>query len=150
MDVVLVKDVQGLGQKGDRVSVKNGYARNFLFPKGYAVEATKGALREHENLQSAKARKEERLLAEAEKLRDLIDGAALVFKAKAGQGRIFGSITSSEIANRIASRFKVKIDKRKILLKENLKELGKYEISVQLHPKVRADIIVEVRAEEDN
>lgn len=148
MDVVLIRDVAGLGEKGDKVTVKNGYARNFLFPRGLAVPATKGALKEHENLQSAKAGKEERILTEAEKDGETIGGAVLVFTAKAGQGRIFGSITSQEIADKIASRFKVKIDKRRILLKENLKELGSHEVAIQLHPKVKVNVTVEIKAEE--
>lgn len=150
MDVVLLKDVPNLGQKGDKVSVKNGYARNFLFPRELAAPATKGMLKEHANLKQAKAEKEERLLAEAKKDGETIDGAALLFRAKAGQGRIFGSVTAQEIANSLASKFKIKIDKRKVLLGENLKDLGVHEVSVQLHPKVKVDITVEILAEEDN
>lgn len=149
MQVVLNQDVPGLGRKGDMVTVKNGYARNYLFPKNLAVPATKGTLREHANLQSAQAEKEERLLAEARKDGDKIDGVTLVFKAKAGQGRIFGSVTAQEIAKRIAAQYKVKVDKRKVLLEENLKELGPHEVAIQLHPKVKVNLTVHIKAEEE-
>jgi large subunit ribosomal protein L9 len=149
VQVVLNQDVPGLGRKGDMVTVKNGYARNYLFPKNLAVPATKGTLREHANLQSAQAEKEERLLAEARKDGDKIDGVTLVFKAKAGQGRIFGSVTAQEIAKRIAAQYKVKVDKRKVLLEENLKELGPHEVAIQLHPKVKVNLTVHIKAEEE-
>lgn len=147
MEVVLRQDVPSLGKKGDLVRVKDGYARNYLFPKDLAVPATKGTLREQESLHEAKKEKEDRVLTQAQKDGASIDGKTVVFQAKAGQGRIFGSITPEDIAAKIQKMYKVTIDKRKVLLDENLKELGEHEVFVQLHPKVRVKVHVEIRAE---
>ncbi len=148
MEVILRQDVPGLGRKGDKVNVKDGYARNYLYPRNLATPVTKGTLKEHETLQVAKKEKEERLLAEATKSAGKIADQTLVFAKKAGQGRIFGSITPQEIANRIQKDFKVQVDKRKVLLEENLKELGTHKVEIQLHPKVKVTVNVEIRAEE--
>ncbi len=147
MEVILRQDVPSLGKKGDAVHVKDGYARNFLFPRNLAVPATKGTLREQESLQEAKKDKQDRLLVDAQKDAAVIEGKTLVFSAKAGQGRIFGSITPDDIAGKIQKMYRVSVDKRKVLLDENLKELGTHEVSVQLHPKVKAKVNVEIRAE---
>lgn len=150
MDVILKKDVSGLGKAGDLVRVKDGYARNFLFPKGLAVEATKGSITAQQHLKSAQQEKADRLLTEARQQAQRLEGARLIFSARAGQGRIFGSITAQEIADKIKSMYKIEIDKRKVLLEENLKDLGEHEVFVQLHPSVRARVIVEIRAEVQN
>ncbi len=147
MEVILRQDVSSLGRKGDTVRVKDGYARNFLFPRGLAVPATKGSLKEQESLQEAKKEKQDRALAEAEQAALLIEGKPLVFQAKAGQGRIFGSITPEDIAGKIQKVYRVTVDKRKVLLDENLKELGDHEVAIQLHPKVKVKVKVEIRAE---
>jgi len=147
LEVVLRQDVPSLGRKGDMVRVKGGYARNFLFPKGLAVPATKGTLKEQESLHEAKREKEDRFLVEAQKDAATIDGKTLAFQAKAGQGRIFGSITPEDIAAKIQKMYKVTVDKRKVLLDENLKELGQHEVFIQLHPKVKVKVNIEIRAE---
>lgn len=147
MEVILRQDVSSLGKKGAAVNVKDGYARNFLFPRNLAVPATKGTLREQETLQEAKKDKQDRVLAEAEKAAAVIEGKTLVFSAKAGQGRIFGSITPDDIAGKIQKLYKVAVDKRKVLLDDNLKELGTHEVAVQMHPKIRVKLNVEIRAE---
>ncbi len=147
MEVVLKQDVAGLGKKGQTVTVKDGYGRNYLLPRGLAVPATKGVIREQETLDSAKKDKEERLFLEAKANAQKIEGQTLVFMRKAGQGRIFGSITPQEIAERILKTHRVVVDKRKVLLDENLKALGTHNVTVQLHQKVRAKINVEIRAE---
>lgn len=147
MNVVLKQDVAGLGKAGDIVKVKDGYARNFLIPRGLAVPATQSTLREQKNLDQAQEQKEDRLLAEAKNYAAKIEGKTLVFRAKSGGSRIFGSVTSSDIASKIKSSFRVPVDKRKVLLSENLKELGSHRIQVQLHPKVKAEVIVEIQPE---
>lgn len=148
MEVILMQDVPGIGKKGDKVNVKNGYARNYLYPRNLATPVTKGTLRAHESLQTAKKEKEDRLLTEATRNAEKINGKTLVFQAKAGQGRIFGSVTPQEIATKIQKMYKVEVDKRKVLLSENLKELGTHQVEIQLHVKVRATVNVEIRAEE--
>lgn len=147
MQVILKKEVAGLGRAGDVVKVKDGYARNYLIPKGLAVVATQSALREQKNLSEAQEEKEERLLFEAKKSAAKIDGKTIVFHAKAGPDRIFGSVTSSDIAEKIRSSFKIPVDKRKVLLQENLKELGQHRVQIQLHPGVKAEVIVDIRPE---
>lgn len=148
MQVILKRDVARLGKAGDIVKVKDGYARNYLIPKGFAVPATKGFLREQKNLNLAKKQKQDRLLAEAKEQAAKLSGKTLVFYAKAGQGRIFGSITAKEIANKIRATYKISVDKRRVLLDKNLKELGLHPVEIQLHPEVRVKITVEIRAEE--
>ncbi len=150
MEVVLCRDVSGLGKKGDVVSVKAGYARNYLIPKGLVVEATKGVLREQELLRKTQKQKSDRVLAEAEENARKLSGQVLVIKAKAGQGRIFGSVTPQEIASRLEAKYGVAVNKRKVLLDENLKSLGIHEVQVQLHPKVKASLSVDIRPEVDN
>ncbi|HHT86004.1 MAG: 50S ribosomal protein L9 [Bacillota bacterium] len=147
MDVVLKQDVAGLGEAGDLVRVKDGYARNYLIPRGLAVPATDGALKQRRTLKDAQLKKEERLKAEAERNAEKLRGKTLVFHAKTGNGRIFGSITSQDIAKKIGSAFKIQVDKRKVLLSENLKELGAHMVQIQLHPEVRVEVTVEIRPE---
>ena len=147
MEVVLKQDIPGVGKKGQMVTVKDGYGRNYLLPRGLAVPATKGVIREQESLNTAKKEKADRNLIEAQANAAKIEGKTLIFYARSGQGRIFGSITPQEIADKIKSSYKVNVDKRKVLLDENLKELGVREVTVQLHPQVRAKVAVEVRAE---
>jgi len=149
MEVILRKDVAGLGKAGQTVKVKDGYARNYLLPRGIAVPVTKGSLREQESLAMAQKDKEERLLKEAQRQKDILDGKTLVFYAKAGKGRIFGSVTSQEIAAKISSTYKIPLDKRRVLLEENLKELGTHQAEIQLHSKVRAKITIEIRPMEE-
>lgn len=149
MDVILKEDVPGLGRKGDIVKVKDGYGRNYLIPKGLAVPATSGKLKEQSFIDRAKADKESRLLREASEAASKIQDQKIVFKVKAGKGRIFGSVTAPEIAKKLQSKCKVSVDKRKVLLDENLKELGTHEVFVQLHPEVRVKIIVDIQPEED-
>jgi large subunit ribosomal protein L9 len=148
VEVILTQDVPGIGRKGDKVNVKDGYARNYLYPRKLAIPVTKGTLKAHQNLQTAKKEKEDRLFTEASKNAEKINDKTLVFYAKVGQGRIFGSVTPQEIADKIRKAYKVQVDKRKVLISENLKELGTHRIEVQLHPRVRAAVNVEIRAEE--
>jgi len=147
MDVVLKQDVAGLGKAGDVVRVKDGYARNYLIPRGLAVPATEGALRQRRTLKDAQLQKEQRQKAEAERHAAQLQGKTLVFYAKTGNGRIFGSITAQDIAKKIGSVFKIQVGKRKVLLSENLKQLGTHTVDIQLHPEVRVEVTVEIRPE---
>jgi large subunit ribosomal protein L9 len=147
MNVVLKQDVTGLGKAGDVVKVKAGYARNFLIPKGFAVPATKSALKEQKSLNQAQEEKEERLLSEARKYAAKTEGKTLTFTAKSGNNRIFGSVTSADIAAKLKSSLKVPVDKRKVLLSENLKELGSHRVQIQFHPKVKAEVTVNIQPE---
>lgn len=145
MRVILLKDVKGQGKKDDVVKVSAGYARNFLFKNNLAVEATPG------NLKALKARQskaEEQEAAEkeaAEKLKNEIEKITVTIKAKAGEGgRLFGSITNKQIADKLKKDYKHKVDRRKIELNEPIRTLGHTKVPVKLHPEVTATINVHV------
>ncbi len=147
MLVILQKDIKKLGDKGDIVKVSDGYARNYLLPRGLAVEATEKGISHVETMKKQQQRKEENELKEAKKLAAKIEGQAIVLKAKAGEkGRLFGSITSKDIADSIKDKFNITIDKRKIDLPEPIKALGSYETEIKIYPGVNATINVVVEA----
>ena len=145
MEVILQKDVKNLGKKGEVVDVAEGYARNFLLPRGLAVEATAGNLKQVSLENKAKKQKRERELKEAQDIAAKLDGQKLQIATKVGEsGKLFGSITNKDIADRLKRQYKVEIDKRKIELEEPIKSLGKYPVTVRIHPKVKAEVIVQV------
>jgi len=148
MKVILQEDIKALGKKGQIIEVKEGYARNYLLPKKLAVEATQGNVKElnrQKEIQSQKAEKERQ---EAEKLAAKINGVTVTLKVKSGEnGKLFGAVTSKDIADNLAKVHKIDIDKRKIDLSENIKSVGNYDIKVKLHPQVTAELKVKVAAE---
>lgn len=145
MKVVLKADVKGTGKKGELVNVSDGYARNFLFPKGYAVEANAQALNEIKNRDEAKKHHEKEEYENALAIKAKIEGKTIEFTAKAGQGgRFFGSVTAKEIAERLASDFKVTVDKKKVTLKTEIKSFGSFGVTVKLSMNVTADMTVRV------
>jgi ribosomal protein L9 len=150
MKVILTADVKGKGFAGDIVNVSDGYARNFLFPQKLAREATPGNLEIAKQQQKAleKRRMLERLSAQeaAKKL----SGLRVVLQAKSGEnGRLFGSVTSKEISEAILHQHGIEIDRKKIVLEENLKELGEYTLQVKLHAGISSDIVAVVEAAEE-
>lgn len=146
--VLLLKDVNNLGKKGEIVDVSDGYARNYLFPRGLAREVTEGML-EHLKLQElSQKKKEEKLLEKYRKEKSIIEGEVFVIKAKVGEkGKLFGSITSKDIAEVISKKLKLDIDKRQIDLEEPIKSLGEYNVEVKLHPQVVANAKILIEAE---
>jgi len=145
LKVILLQDVKTLGKKGDLVDVADGYARNFLFPKNMAVEATPGNLAKLEQEKKAKEKKLARQKMEAEELADKIKRCNLTLKVKAGaQGKLYGSINSKNIAEALKEQYGIDIDKRKIQLDEPIKAFGSYEVPVKLHPEVEAKLTVKV------
>ena len=144
MDVILKQDVKGLGKKGDKVSVSDGYARNFLFPKGVAAELNAQLLTELKNKESAEKHRLETELADARARAKELEGKTLKVSAKSGQnGKLFGSVTSKEIASEIKNQFGVEIDMRKIAI-DDIKAFGTYEFEIKLHTKVTAQMYVVV------
>ena len=144
MKVVLKQDVKGLGKKGELVNTSDGYARNFLFPKGLAVEANAQSMTELKNREQAQKYKIETETAAAKKAASEIQGKTIRIKAKAGQnGKLFGSVTSKEIAEKLKEEFKLDVDKRKVAV-EDIKQFGTYEFEVKLYHGISAKLFVSV------
>ncbi|QXM06984.1 50S ribosomal protein L9 [Crassaminicella indica] len=145
MKVILLKDVKGLGKKGDVVNASDGHARNFLIPRGLAKEATSGSIKVLKKQKAAEKRKKDEELAKAKALADKISALTVKLKGKAGEGgRLFGSITSKDIAEGLMKQHKIKIDKRKIQLDSPIKTLGARFVEVKIYPEVTAKMRVEV------
>lgn len=144
MKVVLKQDVKGLGKKGQLVNASDGYARNFLFPKNLAVEANAQNMSELKNREQAEKYRIATETAAAQKAADEISGKTIKMSAKAGQnGKLFGSITSKEIAEKLNAEFGIKADKRKIIV-DDIKQFGTYEFEVKLYQGISAKLFVMV------
>jgi large subunit ribosomal protein L9 len=148
--VILANDVEKLGHKGDIVTVADGYARNYLVPKGLAMLASKGALKQAEVMQRSRAEKA-RKEKEAAAARVASLGASPVYiSARAGEGgRLFGSVTKSDVARAIAEQLNEQIDRHMIRLDDPIRRLGSHEVEVHLHDEVNALVTVEVIAHEE-
>ena len=144
MEVILKSDVKNLGKKGEKVSVSEGYARNFLLPRGLAAELNAQLMSELKNKQSSEKFKAEEELKTAKENAAKINGAIVTVKAKGGaNGKLFGSVTVKEIASAVNAAFNISVDKRK-LVAEDIKAFGTYNVQVKLHPNVTADFKVKV------
>lgn len=148
MKIILLKEVEGLGNAGDVVEVKDGYARNFLLPKGVAIKGTKENLANWEEDQ-ARLKEEEAIARErAEELKKEIEALTIEIEAKTGaSGKLFGSITNQEIANELSERG-INIEKKKIELEENIKETGEHIVPVRVYPELVADLKVVIKGSE--
>lgn len=146
MKVILKADVKGNGKKGEIINVSDGYARNFLFPKGLAVEANAQAMNEYNNAVSSKEHHDKLLRDAAEENRKKLDAASVTITAKAGQGgRLFGSVTSKEIASEIKKSLSLDIDKKKIVLDADIKAFGTFNVPIKLYPGISATLKVIVK-----
>ncbi len=144
MDVILKADVKGLGKKGEKVKASDGYARNFLFPKGLAVEANAQSLTELRNREQSNQHKIDVEVAAANESKAKLQGKVIKITAKAGSnGKLFGSVTSKEVAAEIAKQYAVKVDKRKISMSD-IKTFGSYKIEVKLYTNIVAEMTVMV------
>lgn len=145
MKVLLLQDVAGLGTRGQVVRVAEGYARNFLIPKGLAEEVTAGRLRELAKVSRAKEQKAERLTTQARKVAAQLEGLTVRIPVRAGEGgKLFGSVGNKDIAAVLAARHNIKIDRKKLELKESVKSTGKYSVLARLYPGVQAAFEIEV------
>lgn len=146
MKVVLMQDVKAQGKKGDVINVSDGYARNFLIPKGLAKEATSGELNLVKSQKEAQAHHRNVEHARALELKDKLADITVTVKAKAGSaGKLFGSVTSKDVADALKAQTKIEIDKHKIILpQDGIKHLGKVEITAHLFPEVFGVFTVEV------
>ncbi len=150
MKVILAGDVEALGRRGDVVSVADGYARNYLVPKGLALRATKGALRQAEQMR--RAREEvERKRKEAAAAKVAVLGSQPVYiSARAGEsGRLFGSVTSSDVARAVQEQLGETIDRHDVRLDEPIRQLGTHQVEIHLHEEVNALVTVEVIAHDE-
>lgn len=144
MKVILKQDVKSLGKKGDLVNTSDGYARNYLIPKGFAMEANATAMNEFNNRESAKKFHKEEEIKKAKEEASKIDGKTFKIVARAGQtGKIFGSITSKDVSAKIKEDLGIDIDKRKISV-EDIKKYGTYEAEVKVYQGIVAKIYVQV------
>jgi len=145
MEVILVQDVEGLGRQGDKASVAAGYARNYLFPKRLALEATSTGARRFGEIQRQQAARTNRERRDAQKLADRLSQVSVQIPVQVGEDdKLFGSVTSADIAGALKEQG-ISIDRRGIQLEEPLKVLGVYTISIKLYPEVEAKIKVLVR-----
>jgi large subunit ribosomal protein L9 len=143
MKVILLEDVKNVGKKGQIINAKDGYARNFLFPKNLAIEATQSNLKNLENAQKKKEEKEMEALEEAKALEEVLMQKTIVIKTKTGEnGKLFGSITTKEISELLEKEHEVSIDKKKFDLDEPIKSVGEYYVKIKLHPMVNAKLKV--------
>ncbi|QDY84854.1 50S ribosomal protein L9 [Paenibacillus polymyxa] len=147
MKVIFIKDMKGQGKKGQVKEVSDGYAANFLLPRGIARPATEGNMKTLENQNAAEEKRKQEEKEEAQVLGKKLEEATIQLKAKAGEGgRLFGAITSKQIAEAVA-KTGIKLDKRKIELEEPIRTLGVTQMTVKLHPEVKATLKVQVTEE---
>ncbi|MDD6815159.1 MAG: 50S ribosomal protein L9 [Firmicutes bacterium] len=148
MVVILNRDIKGTGKAGDVVKVSDGYARNMLIPRGWATEATEGNVRSLEKQKAIAAEKKAEEKAAAQAQAEKIKALSVTIKTKAGDGgRIFGSITSKDIADALKAQHKLTVDKKKIQLDSPIKQTGETEVAIKLYPEVATTLKVVVTAE---
>jgi large subunit ribosomal protein L9 len=145
MEVILKEDVKNLGEKDEVVEVSDGHARNYLIPKGLAVQANDAEVAKLKEKQKAKERQRKQELEEAQEKADGLENVILEIAVKAGEtGKLFGSVTTNDIADAIEEKVGVKIDKRKVELEDNIRTLGTKQVSINLHKDVSATVKVKV------
>lgn len=148
MKVILSKDVKGTGKKGDVVEVSDGFARNFLLKRGAAIEASAEALNEVSQKKASEKHKKELEIQEAKELAKKIGAVTVQLKGKSGkEGRLFGAITSKDIAERLKKDYKIILDKKKIELDGSIKTLGVYNLNVKVYPEIVAKLKVQITEE---
>lgn len=146
MKVILLEDVKKLGKKGELINASDGYARNFLFPKKLAVEATNTALNDMKLKQESEKRRQAELLEESKVLAAKIKDSVVTIKVKAGDGgRIFGSVSTKEITKAVKDQLGLALDKKKMQLKDPIKALGTHIIPIKLNAKVKTELTVKVQ-----
>ena len=145
MKVIFIQDVKGTAKKGDLKEVADGYARNMLLKKGLAVEATPENINKLQGQKASAQHKKDVEKQNAEEIKSLIDGKQVTIKAKAGSGsRLFGSVTSAQIAQELENQHHVKVDKKKIVLKSDIKAFGSFSAEIRLYTGISANISIEV------
>lgn len=142
MKVILTQTIDRLGKAGDCINVKDGYARNYLFPKNLAKEATQGNIKALESLKKKQAAEDESRLKEAKALAERIAGLSITISAKAGEEeKLFGAVTSDMVAKALEAE-RISVDKKDIVIDEPIKKLGVYQVGIKIHPEVKAALRV--------
>lgn len=148
MKIILLKDNKDLGKKGSLLEAKDGYARNYLIPRKIAIEATEENILKWKEQKKLEEEQEKQNKEEALRLKKKLESTKIKIFTKAGEGgRLFGAITSKDIADEIEKTYKVKIDRKKIDLSENIKTIGSRTIDVKLYPQIIAQVKVEIDSE---
>lgn len=147
MRLILTQEVGGLGSPGDVVEVKDGYGRNFLVPRGLAIKASKGAEKQIESMQRARAAREVRTLDEAKQVAAQLADLSVRLEARAGSGgRLFGSVTTTDVVAAVRAAGGPELDRRRVGLPGHIKAVGTHRVNVRIHPEVDADVTLEVVA----
>lgn len=147
MKIILTQEVQGLGIPGDVVTVKDGYGRNYLMPRGFAVAWTRGGQKQVDQIKRARKVRQVRDRDHAEEIRKELESLVVTLPARAGEaGRLFGSITNADVANAVKKAGGPVLDKRKVSLSTHVKTVGKHSATVQIHPEVSATVTLDVVA----
>lgn len=147
MKVILTQDVTSLGKSGDLKDVADGYARNFLIPRGLAVVATSTALKQVADLQAVAARHAAEEEHEAQALKERLEAQPVVIEAKAGsQGRLYGSVTTADVAAAIQKQLGASVERRDLEITEPVRQVGSYPVTAKLHRNVTATLTIDVRA----
>ncbi len=145
MKVILLQDIKALGKRGELVEASDGYARNYLLPRKLAKEANAQAMNEYKNAENSKQYKIATEKAQAEAAKKKLEGKVFRMTARAGQsGKLFGSITSKQVAEEIKKQYNIVVDKRKVVLECDIKEFGTYKAEVKLYTGISANIDVQV------
>ena len=145
MKVILLEDVRSLGKTGDIVKVNDGYARNMLFPKGLAKEATAGNIKALENRKAAEAERQAELKAEAEAIKEKLENQIIELNSKGGEGgRLFGAVTNVDVAKAIKEQKNFDIDKKKIQISAPIKTVGEHEATIKLYTDINAKVKINV------
>ena len=148
MKVILKQDVAKVGKKGDLVEVSDGYGRNFLVGRGLGEEATPGKLREYQEFQKTQKARDDKRQKSAEEMKKKLGGKLVSVKVSAGEGgKLFGSVTSAQVAEALAAQFGAGIDKKDIKLDESIKQAGSYAFRIKLYPGVEAEMTLKVESE---
>ncbi|NPV06638.1 MAG: 50S ribosomal protein L9 [Anaerolineae bacterium] len=149
MEVLLLKDVPKLGRAGDEVRVADGYARNYLLPRKLAIPLDEGARRQAEEIREARQRQLEREQREAQAQAGRLEGLVVTVTARAGdQGKLYGSVTAADIAEKLMEQHRVEVDRRRVSLPDPIRELGEREVEIRLAQSVVAHVRVVVERED--
>jgi len=143
LKVILTKDVEKIGSFGEVLIVKDGYAKNFLIPSGIAIMATPGNLKQVDLVKKSRVKVEAKSVKEANEIAEQLNGLKLIFKVKSSpEGKMYGSITNKDIADKILSFKKIEVDRKKIELEDTIKEIGNYDIDIKLYKDAKCTVNV--------